>query len=100
MTQDEKGRLFLQMKAERDAARGTLCLAKKKREKLVAVLAATQAALNGEAEWLRLNDGLRVSDNDRRIMDCPYPSEADVLDVLEEIQNAEKAIHDYEEFVR
>ena len=100
MTQDEKGRLFLQLKAERDAARDTLCLAKKKREKLAEILAVTQAALNGKAEWLRLNDGLRISDNARHIMDCPYPSEAEVLDVLEDFQNAEKAIRDYEEFVR
>ena len=75
-------------------------MAKKKREKLVAALATTQAALNGDAEWLQLNGGLRVSDSSRRIMDCPYPSEAEILDVLEEILNAEKAIRDYEEFVR
>ena len=100
MTQEEKGRLFLELKAERDAARDTLRLAEKKAKKLSDDITVVQAALDGQADWVRVGESIRFSSKTLGIMDCPYPSEADILDVLETIRSSKKAIQEYEEFVR
>ena len=100
MTQDEKGRLFLQMKAERDAARDALRLAYRKREAIVSNLAAVHAALHGTGTWVRSGETVLYSSKSLGLVDCPYPTEADILDVLETIRDSEKAIRDYEELVR
>ena len=100
MTQEEKGQLFFQMKTARDAARDTLLLSRKKAQQLERQLAGAQAALRGEGTWIRLGENLRFTNQQLNLMDCSLPTEADILDALETIRDSEKAIQEYDEFVR
>ena len=68
---------------------------------LVKALSATQQALRGQAEWLRLGEqGLRISVSHSSASEFAYPAENDVLGVLEAIRDAEKAIQEYDDFVK
>ena len=84
MTDDEKGRLFLQMKEERDRAKDDLCLARKQAELLKQRLYAARLALGHEADW-------KPGD---------YPTVDEITDTLETMERCQKAIRDYDEFVK
>ena len=58
MTDDEKGRLFLRMKQDRDNAKGDLCLARKAADILQQRLSAAGLALGHEAARVRERAGL------------------------------------------
>ena len=84
MTDDEKGRLFLRMKQDRDNAKGDLCLARKKAEMLKQRLYAAGLALGHEADW-------KPDD---------YPAVDEITGTLETMERCQKAIRDYDEFVK
>ena len=84
MTDDEKGRLFFRMKEERDHAKDELCLARKKAEILKQRLYAARLALGHEADW-------KPDD---------YPSVDEITDTLGTMERCQKAIRDYDEFVK
>ena len=101
MTDEEKRTLLLEWKHERDVARETLGLARKKAKRLSAALVAANAALSGQGAWEHTKDGLMFGKASAHpILDSTYPAEADITDVLETIRDSEKVIQEYEDFVR
>ncbi len=100
MTEEENGKLFMDLKAERDSAKGELCLARRKASNLCRSLKTVSDAINGGAAWKATEGGLRFGPVGGTIMDGTVPTESDIRDVLETIQRYEKTIDEYNEFVK
>ena len=99
MTNDEKAQLFFEMKAERDRAKGDLCLARKKAGKLIRSLRAAQLSLSGEVPWSVVEGRLHCGQANAPVSGS-FPAEADIVDTLETIRDCQKSIDDYDAFVR
>ena len=93
MTDDERGRLFIELKAARDKAKGDLCLARRQARQFSSFLAVIQKAQAGEdgIGWKLTESGLRFGPPG--ILDSRLPTEQEILEVLDTIQ-------EYDEFVK
>ena len=100
MTQEEKGQLFFQMKTARDAARDTLLLSRKKAQQLERQLAALKRRSAEKAHGFASERTFASRTSNSISWIVPLPAEADILDALETIRDSEKAIQEYDEFVR
>ena len=100
MTDDERGRLFIELKAARDKAKGDLCLARRQAKQLIAHLAIVQRVLEGEdgIGWRKTEHGLRFGPPN--LMDGRLLTDEEVFDVLDTIQSSEQTIQEYDEFVK
>ena len=92
MTKEEAGLVFLELKAKRDEALTILTAATMKADHLASWLNIVHTALNGRADRVRISDEIRLSSNTLGFMDSPYPSETEVLDVLETTQDCEEVV--------
>ena len=100
MTDSDLGKLFIELKAARDKAKGALCLAKRRARQLSSHLQVVQQALDEEPgiEWEMTPSGLRFGTDN--LKDGRLPTEEEVLEVLDTIRESKKTIQEYDEFVK
>ena len=99
----DSGEAFTEMKAARDLARSDLVISNRKATTLASSLEVVAKALRKEENigWKITENGLRFGPADTpALMDGTFPTEQEILHVLQTRQQCEKTIHEYEELVK